>query len=237
MAQNNVPLKIEYLAILFKSFVMSIKLKLMKTIRMMSILTLLSSILLLGTSISSKQQLYYAGIPSNQMNYFSAAQQNSQWCWAASIQMVLNGYGVNITQSQIVQRTYGTDDYGNLPNWPGTFQAIHNNLNNWSFDNSGRPYRVSAAIGMGAPTPSILVNELLAGKPLIVGYKSSSNSGHAVVVTAVSYYGTPNNPNIQSIVVRDPWPSEINIRNRGRVEYPANALANNMMAHWFIRVN
>jgi len=58
MAQNNVPLKIEYLAIPFKSFVMSIKLKLMKTIRMMSILTLLSSILLLGTSISSKKQLY-----------------------------------------------------------------------------------------------------------------------------------------------------------------------------------
>jgi len=132
--------------------------------------------------------------------------------------MVLNGYGVNITQGQIVQRTYGTDDYDNLPNWPRTFQAIHNKLNNWSFDNNGRPYRVSAAIGMGAPTPSILVNELLAGKPLIVGYKSSSNSGHAVVVTAVSYYGTPNNPNIQSIVVRDPWPSEINIRNSGRVE-------------------
>jgi len=71
------------------------------------------------------QQATYVGIPSNSMNYYAAGQNNSQWCWAASIQMVLNGYGVNINQEQIVARTYGIDPYGNLPNWPGSFQAIH----------------------------------------------------------------------------------------------------------------
>jgi hypothetical protein len=182
------------------------------------------------------QQATYVGIPSNSMNYYAAGQNNSQWCWAASIQMVLNGYGVNINQEQIVARTYGIDPYGNLPNWPGSFQAIHKNLNNWGIDNLGYPYTVRASLGNGAPSPNILVNELSNGRPVIIGYSSGPNSGHAVVVTAVSYIPTPNGPFIQTIVVRDPWPSQKNINNNGRVEYPASALANKIQAYWYIRV-
>ena len=199
--------------------------------------TLLFAALMLATNMALVAQpgVQYVGIPSEQMNYYSASQTNSQWCWAASIQMVLNYYGVDIDQPQIVQRTYGTDDFGNLPNWPGSFQAIHRNLNNWNIDSRGR-YRVVANIGMGAPTPRTLVQELSQGHPVIIGYKTGRNSGHAVVITAVSYSQTPQGPIIHSIVVRDPWPSRRNQSNYGRVEYPGAVLANNIQAYWYVRV-
>lgn len=182
------------------------------------------------------QQPQYVGIPSAQMNFVAAAQNNSQWCWAASIQMVLNYYGVNISQEQIVARTYGMDPYGNLPNWAGSFQAVTSNLNNWNDDNFGRQYSVRASLNWGAPTPAILLQELSQGRPVIVGYKSGPNSGHAVVITAASYTQSPNGPIIQSVIARDPWPSPQNIQTSGRVEYPGAQFASLMQAYWYIRV-
>jgi hypothetical protein len=181
-------------------------------------------------------QPQYVGIPRNEFEFYAAAQQNSQWCWAASIQMVLNYYGVSIGQQQIVGRTYGTDPYGRLPNWSGSFQAITANLNNWSIDNNGAPYVVQASVYPGAPTPAYLLRELQDKHPVMIGYASGPQSGHAVVITAASYIPSPQGPMIQSLIVRDPWPSPANVQNRGRVEYPGAALAQYIQAHWYVRV-
>lgn len=181
-------------------------------------------------------QYQQVGIPSGQMNFFSASQNNSQWCWAASIQMVLNYYGVAISQEQIVARTYGTNQYGSLPDWPGSFPAITANLNNWSIDNRGRPYSVMASLNPGAPVPVILIRELSAGRPIIVGYKSGPNSGHAVVVTGAVFTTSPQGPIIHSVIARDPWPSGRNMANLGRVEYPGARIASLMQAYWYIQV-
>lgn len=182
------------------------------------------------------QQPQYVGIPSEKMNFVAATQKNSQWCWAASIQMVLNYYGVSIAQEQIVARTYGTDSSGNLPDWAGSFQAITANLNNWNFDNSGRQYIVMAAVYAGGPVPAVLLQELSQGRPVIIGYKRTENLGHAVVVTAASFSQSPNGPIIHSIVARDPWPSPENMQTSGRVEYPGEQIASLIQAHWYIRV-
>lgn len=183
------------------------------------------------------QQPVYVGIPRERVEFVAAAQQNSQWCWAASIQMVLNYYGVNINQSQIVARSYGVGPTGQLPDWPGSFQTITNNLNNWSVDNNGTPYIVTARLGGGAPTPAILLEELNNQRPVIVAYMSSPTSGHAVVVTAASYTLSPYGPIVQSIIVRDPFPTAENIQSRGRREYPGIALAQVMTAYWYVRVH
>jgi hypothetical protein len=182
------------------------------------------------------QQPIYVGIPSNNFNYFSASQNNSNWCWAASMQMIFNYYGVSISQEQIVARSYGVDPFGQLPNWTGSFQVITSNLNNWSIDNYGRLYQVSASLNWGAPTPAYLIQELAAQRPVLIGYKSGPNSGHAVVITACSYIPTMNGPIIQSVVVRDPWPSDQNIQTLGRVEYPGLNFANLIQAHWYVRI-
>ncbi len=183
------------------------------------------------------QKPVYVGIPAGKLYYVAAPQRKSQWCWAASIQMVLNYYGVAINQEDIVARTYGADWCGKLPDWPGSFQAVTANLNNWSIDNLGQQYMVQANLFVGAPRVDILLHELSQGFPLIIGYHCAPQCGHAVVVTAASYIQGANGPIIQSIVVRDPWPSPENIANRGRVEYPAANLALLMDAHWYIRVS
>lgn len=182
------------------------------------------------------QQSTYVGIPRENVNYFASSQRNSNWCWAASLQMVFNYYGVSITQEQIVARSYGVDPNGTLPNWAGSFQIITANLNNWNVDNNGRQYLVQASLYWRAPTPAYLIQELSAQHPVLIGYQSSSNSGHAVVITACSYIQSMSGPIIQSIVVRDPWPSPENIANNGRVEYPGINLANFIQAHWYIRI-
>ena len=178
----------------------------------------------------------YTGIPSGKMNYVAASQQKSQWCWAASIQMVLGYYGVAISQDDIVARSYGADYNGNLPDWPGSFQTITANLNNWGIDRNGQRYTVSASMGWGAPPPNVLAQEVAEGRPVILAYRSGPASGHAVVCTAVnftnSYYGTM----INSIVVRDPCPSYANRMNYGRLEYAGQQLASVMTAYWIIRV-
>ncbi len=187
------------------------------------------------TSINYSQ-IQYVGIKSNDFNSVYSDQDNSQWCWAASIQMILNYYGIDISQEDIVRRSYGSDPYGNLPNWTGNSQTITANLNNWNISNNGIPYRVSATMGIGAPTPAILLNEMQNGAPVLLGYMSSPNSGHAVVATAVSYSNSYFGPIIQSIIVRDPWPSPQNIMNLGKMEYSGNILASKITAYWYIRV-
>jgi len=182
------------------------------------------------------QQVTCVGIRSDNFNYFSSSQRNSNWCWAASLQMIFNYYGVNITQEQIVARSYGIDSSGNLPNWTGSFQVITQNLNNWSMDNLGRQYIVSASLNWGAPTPAYLIEELSAQQPILIGYRSSPSSGHAVVITACSYIQTTSGPFIQTIVVRDPWPNQQNVSTNGKNEYRADNLANLIQSHWYIRI-
>jgi hypothetical protein len=190
----------------------------------------------LTTQVVFGQEVTYVGIRSSNFDYFASSQRNSNWCWAASLQMIFNFYGVDISQEQIIARSYGLDPYGNLPNWTGSFQVITANLNNWNVDNQGRQYRVSANLEWGAPGPQYLVDELSAQRPVLIGYMSGSNSGHAVVITSCSYIETLNGPFIQSIIVRDPWPDDQNILNKGRIEYEGRFLANLIQSHWYIRV-
>lgn len=196
-------------------------------------LLLLSFVLLFFTPTLKAQYEDWVGIPSETLNYFAASQQKEQWCWAACIEMVLNYHGIDITQEQIVERTYGVDPYGNLPDWAGSYDVIHQNLNNWSFDNNGRRYIVESYMGWGAPHPEDLLDELAHGFPIIIGYSTGHDTGHAVVLTAASFVGQE----IQTIVVRDPWPSDYNLYNLGRVEYDAYDLASHIEVYWIIRVS
>jgi hypothetical protein len=205
----------------------------MNQVRKYKHIFLLATFLLGQTSWA--QKVYYVGIPGAKLNYVSASQEKAQWCWAASIQMVLNYYNIDITQKQIVERTYGKDMFGDLPDWAASIETIHSNLNNWSVDNKGQTYIVNAQFGMGAPEPFFLIEELSNQRPVIIGYQSKFG-GHAVVVTALSYYESAMGPVIRTIVVRDPMPGNCEAGKKGRIEYEASSLANRIIAHWFIRV-
>jgi peptidase C39-like protein len=182
------------------------------------------------------QQVIYVGIPGDQFSYFASPQHNSNWCWAASLQMIFNYYGINITQEQIVARSYGVESNGAIPNSRGDLKIITANLNNQGVDNNGRPYSVRAVFNRGAPDPAYLIQQLSLHRPVLIGYQCGPTSGHAVVVTACTYIQTTYGPIIQSIQVRDPWPGEDNAAKDGLEEYTGIDLANRIRAHWFIVV-
>ncbi|MDQ6828393.1 MAG: C39 family peptidase [Gemmatimonadota bacterium] len=183
-------------------------------------------------------QPQYTGILRQNFEFAYSSQHNSQWCWAASIQMVLAFYGLHVSQEEIVKRSYGTSAQGELPNRPGSGEVITANLNNWSVDEAGGGgrYHVTAQVGRGAPPPALLLQEVSQQHPVILAYMSGPNSGHAVVATAASYTPSEQGPIVQSIIVRDPWPSEENKATNGRVEHPGADLARNIANYWIIRV-
>ena len=183
------------------------------------------------------QELTYIGIPDSQFDYNAASQKSKQWCWAASIQMILNYYGVDINQEQVVARSYGIDENGNLPDWPASFNLITENLNGWEIDSNGRQHLLHAVMGYGPPAPADLINELSNGKPVIVAYRSGPGSSHAVVITGLSYIDSPDGPLVRSITVRDPWPDDHDLKFLGKLDYSAKSLAQQVEAFWFISLD
>lgn len=187
-----------------------------------------------ATAQAPARAIKTVGIPTLEVAPVSQAQQRSNWCWAACIETVMKHHRVPVTQRQIVARSYGTDPYGRLPNWTGSFAVITRNLNGWGFDAQGRRYTVACRYGAGPPSPQLLIAELRARRPFIIGYRTGRQSGHAVVCTAARYSGPPARPIVHSLIIRDPWP-------RGghggrRLELPAAQFARVIMAWWFVDV-
>jgi hypothetical protein len=124
------------------------------------------------------------------------AQHASEWCWAASIEMVFRYYGHNVPQERIVQETWGS-----IVNLPATSPlVILRDLNRPWVDDDGDPFRVSAS-SYGA-NPITAAQDLAADMPLIIG-----TMGHAMVLTGLAYnrdlYGRGA---VTSAIVRDPRP-------------------------------
>lgn len=151
--------------------------------------------------------LFVAGVPSAEFEYFvspnkNGRQRQANWCWAASIQMVLNYHGLYVSQEQIVQRIYGTQI-----DRPANSNQILNALTGWAPDSRGRYSSIHA--NPYTSSGSEIVKALANKWPLIVGLRNPQGGiGHAVVVTAV-YYSVDqyNNPVFRSVVIRDPWPN------------------------------
>lgn len=157
--------------------------------------------------------IWVAGIPSNEFEYFAAPQteghqRQSNWCWAACVQMVLNYRGVPVTQEQVVQRIFA----GAVPNVPGQPDQILTALSGWAFTRNGQ--RVMLTSSPFAFDGTEIVRDLAERWPIVVGVRTSPTSGHAYVLTAVTYGVDPwNQPIFRSAILRDPWPG-----NPSRIE-------------------
>jgi hypothetical protein len=158
--------------------------------------------------------LWAAGIPSNEFEFFAAPetaghQRQSNWCWAACVQMVLNYRGVPVTQEQVVQRIFA----GAVPNVPGQPNQILEALSGWAFTRNGQPVILRSS--PFAFDGSEIVRDLAERWPIVVGVNMGT-SGHAYVLTAVTYgVDQWNRPIFRSVVLRDPWPG-----NPSRIEVP-----------------
>jgi hypothetical protein len=139
-------------------------------------------------------------IPKDKLAHIYASQEMSEWCWAASISMLLGYYGHSISQQRIVQSIYG-----GIANIPGDAGALLHSLNRPWTDDDGSRFSVSTnglfvpELGSADLNNSDIVSALDSDDPILY-----CTMQHAMVLTAVSYVGGPYN--IVSGWVMDPWP-------------------------------
>ncbi len=112
-------------------------------------------------------------------------QRASQWCWAASISMVLRSWGLTVPQEQIVRQHFGaTADLG------VEGPAIAQLLNRTWHDRTGRAVSVSAdAVAISQPRMALAAPELLQDledeRPAVLVLPR-----HAVVLVQLEYERT-----------------------------------------------
>lgn len=105
-------------------------------------------------------------------------QYKDNWCWAACVQMVLDYYGVSVSQSRIAERVYG----GNYDITANKYDII-STLNGWYIN--GNTVRASYERYKNAKT---LIDAVANGKPLIIGLDERySSTGHAYVLTHIFF--------------------------------------------------
>jgi hypothetical protein len=149
-----------------------------------------------------------ASLNFQQLAVSITTQQCAEWCWAASIAMILTFNGHPIDQKEIVIQTYGAR-YGTLPCLPaGTDATLASALSSQYVDLNGTNFtsQITAAFdaqsGYVGINNATIVNELLANRPLLV-----CNTHHAMVIYGVVYIPNPMGPPaILRVDVVDPWP-------------------------------
>lgn len=176
--------------------------------------TLFTFLLSIGLSLAGTSQsivqlrsnTFWAGIPDAEFEQIQAISVNggkqvqSNWCWAACIQMVLNYHGLQIDQYQIIKKVFGPG----LPNQPADEEQIKRALTGWAPHATGYFSSVHAESGKISVYQTI---QALAYKwPLIVGIQGAQG-GHALVLTGV-YYRADEDGRLmpQRVELRDPSP-------------------------------
>jgi hypothetical protein len=158
----------------------------------------------LATQLGTEE--YYEGVDSFTLEIrsspsFWGRQRKSNWCWAATIQMLLNYFGVLGTQEDIVTSLFNRPI--DVPTYPAAQVAAINRL--W-WHSSGKI--VSAkAMPIFSPDQTIIRNHLKAKRPMLFATKTSS-VGHMYLLSAAKILRIPalNYETIQTVVLRDPLP-------------------------------
>lgn len=133
------------------------------------------------------------------MEYCHHRQYKDNWCWAACVQMVLDYYGIEVTQTRIVERAY-SDDYDFTANKNDIIGA----LNGWRI--SGYSVCASYERYKNAKT---LIDAIANGMPLIIGLNEKyTSTGHAYVLTHI-FFTRDYNGNMAPtrVVVLNPYNS------------------------------
>lgn len=133
-------------------------------------------------------------------------QRQSQWCWAATIQMVVNFHGVDLEQEDIVLRAYGY-----LRDRPATQAEITSVIHDWQLiDRHGDSWqlKVDASDRVDAVA---FIEDLHFNQPLIAGLQNvaddPSKGGHAFVMSSISYRLDARGLIYPfEVSLRDPWP-------------------------------
>jgi hypothetical protein len=139
------------------------------------------------------------------------AQEESNWCWAACLEMAFSCLGNRVTQETIVKAAWG-----DIRNVPATPAQIVKTVNRDYVNNMGGRFRPKAQLldrnftlftKIGALSAAF--DHVALGKPAIVGTMNPVGPGHATMLTHISVRrrtGGATLPELYSARVYDPWP-------------------------------
>ncbi|OIK07708.1 papain-like cysteine protease family protein [Streptomyces monashensis] len=120
------------------------------------------------------------------------AQQNSNWCWAASGDTIAAWFGRNYTQNQFCDAAFNRPQGSTCGNWQAALDDVQNALD-WMGINPGRYVN-------GYLRYSTVQTEIGAGRPVETRIEWNSGGGHMHVL-----YGYDTSAN--QVYWGDPWPS------------------------------
>ncbi|MFI1073481.1 papain-like cysteine protease family protein [Streptomyces puniciscabiei] len=120
------------------------------------------------------------------------AQQNSNWCWAASGNTIASWFGRHYTQTQFCDAAFNRPQGSTCGNWQAALDDVQNALD-WMGINPG-------TYVSGYLRYSTVQNEINAGRPIETRIQWSSGGGHMHVL-----YGYDTSDN--QVYWGDPWPS------------------------------
>ncbi|UTY55711.1 hypothetical protein HPQ68_00035 [Massilia sp. erpn] len=140
------------------------------------------------------------------LNIPLVTQEHSQWCWSGTSKAVLNFYGQNPSQCQIVNWAFGLNyacgnsnfNWNSPANQPnsmyGSNGSVQNILRNWGVQNTA--YSVASSW-------SSVVSDINGNRPFVIRYGWTSGGGHIMVGRG---YETINGVNY--VYIMNPWPGE-----------------------------
>ncbi|MEO8432104.1 MAG: hypothetical protein ABI592_11395 [Acidobacteriota bacterium] len=138
------------------------------------------------------------------------AQENTNWCWAACLEMSFSCLGYRVSQQEIVKATWG-----DIRNAPASASDMVKSVQREYVDFIGDRFRPKAklldrtfTIFTLTGALSLTFEHVAAGKPAIVGTLNPDGSGHATMLTNLSVRRPTNrstSPELSSARVYDPW--------------------------------
>ena len=150
------------------------------------------------------QEICAVGIKSSSFRRVGAYQETMVWCWAAVLQMIFRWHGKRISQTSIVEQTYGAA----IPTTIDPFSLVDATKRSY-YDDDGERFSVrsrifSADFGYSQLDNCDIIRSLRTENPLII-----CNMSHMMVLIGATYNANVpcSVPNIAQAWVADPFPS------------------------------
>lgn len=149
------------------------------------------------------ETLVQVGVSSGSWSHIYSSQRASQWCWAASLQMLFASSDYYVDQTTIVRTAYGR--VVNLPAFSARVIAALSNRDWVDEDGNEFSSRLVAAYdfyaGVAAINDAMILESLSQEQPMVV-----CNRSHAMLAIGATFRDTQFGPQILDVAVFDPWP-------------------------------
>ena len=135
-------------------------------------------------------------------------QEQSNWCWAASIQSLFLTKGLELDQATIVTAAYGRRANNTAPGFDGTLRL----LNAVVVDIKGEKWQVQASAGSTYPEARWLLRQFQNNQPVMIWYRDEYTN-HSIVLNGGDYYTTQDGSfaGWRSLTAYDPYTDRIMI--------------------------